>query len=579
MRLRSKVALVTALASILPVGLITVVGRDVVIKRSQLEFAELLEVAETEVKRQYSQLEKELEEKVKRLAQADDRFTGRILLELAQGSDVDATLRRTLREAPQVMRGRGLDVLTVVGPDGRVLANGHFPGRTGDRAKDLAAKGPGPVLLEERIMRDGRPITRLTLQATRQAQHQAVGSKVRVVGGVILDNQFLRRIALRGDTIAVLLRDDTLVVAGPAKKWKRHAGFPQRRIDLGRLGPKAGKGAKVSIVVSTSDTRLGQTLQDINTLAGILIAAGVLLSLLLAGLARRITRPLEALAKGAEAVAGGDLEYRIDVKSQDEVGNLVAAFNHMTHELKVSNERLVAAERVAAWREIARRIAHEIKNPLFPMQTSMETLRKVHQRKHPDFDEILEESTTTVLTEVGRLKRIVGEFSSFARMPQPQKDTLSIGDVIAEVMALYRADAAVALRVRGPESLPAVHADREQLKQVLVNLIKNSKEAGASEVVLALASSRGVVEIRLEDNGPGLTDDARASLFTPYFTTKAKKGGSGLGLSIVQQIISDHGGTIEAKNGETGGAEFIIRLPQWVDKGETSLDGAEHDSR
>jgi len=318
------------------------------------------------------------------------------------------------------------------------------------------------------------------------------------------------------------------------------------------------------------DTRLKRDLRLINLTAGALMMTGLLLALVLGVVAaRRFSRPLSELSDGAEAVAQGDLERQLPVRSRDEVGELVHAFNRMTADLKESKEKLMAAERVAAWREIARRIAHEIKNPLFPIQTSIETLRKVHSKGHPDFEEIFEESTTTILEEVTRLKNIATEFSRFARMPKPVLAPCDLGEVIRQVVTLYGAEGAAPLRCRLPEDLPRVAGDREQLVQVISNLVKNAKEAVAGLadpeiLVRAWAGDDGTVLVSVEDNGPGFTEEVQAKIFTPYFTTKGASGGSGLGLAIVHRIVMDHNGRIEAKNGpgtERPGAVFTVALP------------------
>jgi nitrogen fixation/metabolism regulation signal transduction histidine kinase len=344
-----------------------------------------------------------------------------------------------------------------------------------------------------------------------------------------------------------------------AKSWSPYRGFPSTTVLLGPAG--------VKVTLALSDEALRYRLMEINIAAGALVAFGLFLSLVL-GLVvgRRISRPLQEMAVGAEAVAQGDLEQRLPVRSRDELGELVTAFNEMTADLKHSKEQLVAAERVAAWREIARRIAHEIKNPLFPIQTSIETLRKVHEKKHPDFEEIFDESTSTILEEVQRLKTIATEFSQFARMPKPQLALCQLEEVLAAVRTLYQTEA-VPIETEIPPDLPAVTGDREQLIQVFSNLIKNAREAlgGVASPRIRLharALDEQWIEAGVTDNGPGFSEEVEAKIFTPYFTTKGAAGGSGLGLAIVHRIIMDHSGRIEARSDEGGGASFLVLLPR-----------------
>jgi two-component system, NtrC family, nitrogen regulation sensor histidine kinase NtrY len=276
------------------------------------------------------------------------------------------------------------------------------------------------------------------------------------------------------------------------------------------------------------------------------------------------TRPLSTLESAARRVGGGDLESTIDGVGSGEVGDALDAFNRMTRELKRTRAKLLRAERIAAWRDIARRIAHEIKNPLLPIQVSIETMRKTYAKRHPDFDEIFEESTLAILEEVERLKRIVQEFSRFARMPRPEPRPMQVGEVAEHVVALHR-DGAVPVRL-GVEPAPVVLADREQITQVLTNLVQNAVDAcaqgdaAAGEVRVRVGpSARGAgVDLIVEDDGPGIPEAERDRVFEPYYTTKV--GGTGLGLAIVHRIVLDHGGDIDVETSTTGGARFRVWL-------------------
>src|SRR5690606_34863717 len=189
-----------------------------------------------------------------------------------------------------------------------------------------------------------------------------------------------------------------------------------------------------------------------------------------------IVRPLKELESAATRVGSGELSTMITVRSRGDVGKVLHAFNGMTAKLQNAQARLIRAERIAAWRDIARRIAHEIKNPLMPIQTSIETMRKARARQHPDFDEIFEESTLTILEEVERLKRIVTEFSRFARLPRPRPSELAMDELVQHVVGLHAGgDVLVTMEVE--DELPLVRADREQLTQVLVNLVQNASDA------------------------------------------------------------------------------------------------------
>jgi two-component system nitrogen regulation sensor histidine kinase NtrY len=284
--------------------------------------------------------------------------------------------------------------------------------------------------------------------------------------------------------------------------------------------------------------------------------------------ARRTARDLDRLVEGSLAAARGDLDHRVPVRSSDEIGAVANAFNFMMEDLKTSKDRLVIAERIAAWQEIARRLAHEIKNPLTPIQMAMDTLRKTWKKQHPDFGEILEESTTTVLQEADRLKHIVAEFSDFARMPKPEFQRLDLNDAVERGLALYTGAAPVELLLT--PKLPELDADKNQLNQVLLNLVENARDAinqksdpSAGKIVVStrLGDAADRVMVVVEDNGPGVPPELKDKVFAPYFTTKHAKGGTGLGLAIVHRIVSDHGGRITITDNPGGGARFAIELP------------------
>jgi nitrogen fixation/metabolism regulation signal transduction histidine kinase len=297
------------------------------------------------------------------------------------------------------------------------------------------------------------------------------------------------------------------------------------------------------------------------------LGAGALVITVLFGLwvSARMTRDLDELVVGAQAASRGELDHQVPVRTRDEIGAVAEAFNTMMNDLLESKEKLVIAERVAAWQEIARRLAHEIKNPLTPIQMSVETLRKTHATQHPSFDEIFEESTQTVLEEAARLKRIVTEFSEFARLPKPEKRRMDLNEVVNGAVSLYQGSLTVE-RELAPH-LPLIEADRDQLSQLLLNLLENARDAlprddgGRIRVETRVVRPGRSVALVVEDSGPGIDQEARELIFTPYYTTKHATGGTGLGLAIVHRIVSDHGGRIVITDSPLGGARFIVELP------------------
>jgi two-component system nitrogen regulation sensor histidine kinase NtrY len=295
--------------------------------------------------------------------------------------------------------------------------------------------------------------------------------------------------------------------------------------------------------------------------AGILVA--VLASLWFAA---RVTRPVESLAEAARRVAGGDLYAKVEVESSDELGELAAAFNRMTEDLLQQKERTLQAERVAAWRELARRLAHELKNPLFPLQVTVENLIRAKEKAPQLFEEVFREGTTTLLAEVNNLKVIIGRFSEFSRMPQPQRKPTQLNEIVCSVLRVFHAQlqekSQITIRTELDPKLPEISADPDLLHRAISNLVLNAIDAlpQGGEIKIRTQSAGNEVELSVSDTGAGLTQEECARLFTPYYTTK--QHGTGLGLAIVQSVVSDHGGNISVESTKENGTTFRIELPR-----------------
>jgi len=260
-------------------------------------------------------------------------------------------------------------------------------------------------------------------------------------------------------------------------------------------------------------------------------------------------------------VAAGTFSLRVKItrlsdESDQDLG-VVLVFDNLTE--------LEKAQRMAAWREVARRIAHEVKNPLTPIQLSAQRLRKRYLDRLGEDREVFELCTKTIIAQVEELKKLVSEFSSFARMPAAQKSRGNFVEMAREVFVLYQEahkDRQFRLQVEGP--IPAFSFDSEQMKRVLVNLMNNAVAATAAghgiiELIISFAEERKAVILELRDNGPGISEQDKARLFEPYFSRK--KTGTGLGLAIVSTVVADHQGYIRVKDNEPTGARFIIELP------------------
>jgi len=295
--------------------------------------------------------------------------------------------------------------------------------------------------------------------------------------------------------------------------------------------------------------------------SGILVAVAASL-----WFAARVTRPVGSLAEAARRVAVGDLAAKVDIDSNDELGELASAFNRMTEDLVQQKERTLQAERVAAWRELGRRLAHELKNPLFPLQVTVENLVRAKEKSPQMFEEVFHEGTTTLLAEINNLKTIVGRFSEFAKMPQPQRKPTQVNEVVDSVLRVFQAQLQqknqVKLRTELETDLPEIYADPDLLHRVLSNLVLNAIDAmpQGGEITVRTRSVPAAVELSVSDTGSGLTPEECERLFTPYYTTK--QHGTGLGLAIVQSVVSDHGGKISVESAKDRGTTLRIELPR-----------------
>jgi two-component system, NtrC family, nitrogen regulation sensor histidine kinase NtrY len=295
---------------------------------------------------------------------------------------------------------------------------------------------------------------------------------------------------------------------------------------------------------------------------------GIVLAILLSSwAAARVTRPVEQLAKAARAVAAGDWDTRVEVPGGDELAELAESFNRMTTELLNQKERLVQTERVAAWRELARRLAHELKNPLFPLQLTVENLLRTREHGPDQFDEVFRESSRTLLDEISNLKAIIGRFSEFSKMPQPHLQSVRLNELVRGVAQLFQAQLAapqrptIALKMELDQNLAPIAADPELLHRALSNLVLNAMDAMSGGGTLTLRTKRtdGKVILEVSDTGSGLTREECERIFTPYYTSK--QHGTGLGLAIVQSVIADHEGRISVRSEPGRGTTFIIELP------------------
>lgn len=290
------------------------------------------------------------------------------------------------------------------------------------------------------------------------------------------------------------------------------------------------------------------------------------LALLFGGyLNRWLQSSAEELTEAATRVGRGDFDTTLRDRASGAFPATATAFNRMTRDLRDARAQLRQTERIAAWQEIAKSLAHELKNPLSPIRLSIETLRKAHARSHDDFDALFDESTKTILQEVERLREIIDEFSRFARLPSPRLRRTDLREALSQAASLHK-EGATSVTVRVPERPVEAFVDPDQLTQVLHNLLQNARDAageahptGGGLVTLGLERRAGSVYIHVEDNGAGISAESIESVFEPYYTRK--KDGTGLGLAITQRIVVEHGGRIDVDS-RPGRTVFTVVLPE-----------------
>jgi signal transduction histidine kinase len=278
-------------------------------------------------------------------------------------------------------------------------------------------------------------------------------------------------------------------------------------------------------------------------------------------LARGVTRRIAGLAAGTERAAGGDFDFTVPVRGNDEITELTHRFNRMLRAVRDAQRRIIDLEKISGWQDFARRLAHEIKNPLTPIRLSVQELRRRAGDEPTDTRRLIEDVSEVIEDETGRLTRLVNEFSQFARLPDIAPTPTELVGFIQEFMRAYNAfDGRVTLEL-SPEPIVA-RVDPDQLRQVLHNLVLNGLEASGEggRVHVTLRRTRHhTAEITVDDSGPGVAPSDAVKIFEPYFTTKPQ--GTGLGLAIAKKIILQHQGRIDVRPRPEGGARFLVDLP------------------
>jgi signal transduction histidine kinase len=556
-----------------------------------------------------SQFQREFQHRSAEVAGAVDRLatserTRGMAFEIVQSGDASPYLT----EAKTLAEDAQLDFLEIVGPDGNVVSSAQWPARFGYPEPAVTRAGEAAFLKREDLPDGSSPLGLFAVRPIRGAE-----PAVRLIGGKRLDQNFLGDLSVApGMQLGLYSERQSSADANnvPGAAQNSSASFEAMQL-VGTNGDVPGgadhykalieaavkTGQQMSgivyltarredslsataiplknetgrvlavLIVALSREGMVEAQQQIRAIAYGVASAGTLLAIVCSlWIAARVSRPIELLAHAAEEVASGNWDVRVPERGHDEVSVLARSFNHMTERLASQREQLVQSERVAAWRELARRLAHELKNPLFPLQLTVENLVRARALSTEEFDEVFRESTATLGMEIANLKAIIGRFSDFSKMPKPELERIDAKDVIERVRSLYEGAASreakidFEMKIAG-QPMPMM-ADPELLHRALSNLVLNAIDAmpNGGKLTVSARPQGANIEIRVADTGEGLTQEECERLFTPYYTTK--QHGTGLGLAIVQSVVADHGGTIAVESRTGSGATFIITLPR-----------------
>ncbi|HEX7288744.1 MAG TPA: ATP-binding protein [Candidatus Angelobacter sp.] len=522
----------------------------------------------------------------------------RAAIELSNGADV----ARFVNEAQSYAAAQRLDFLDLVAPDSTIISSAHWPARFGYKQRWFLDR-PGPLPQQAFLKHVETPTgSELALLCLRPVPTQ--GASYYLVGGRKLDAVLQALSPPQGLRVAVYSAPEQGQggLLGPAREGldlNRVMPLVQKTLDQrsevsmtidmgGKLLeedqqivhaiPLKGYGDRVSAVLLVGNS-LQQELtleKRIRNISLVIAAVGVIIGVIVSGvMTARLSRPIRELAEAATEVGQGNWNVRVESGAKDEIGRLASAFNQMTGELITQRERLVQSERVAAWRELARRLAHELKNPLFPLQITVENLVRARENTPEQFDEVFRESAATLLAEITNLKTIIGRFSDFSKMPAPQLQRVDLNEMVRSVVQLFqgqlkRDGTKIEPDLQLDAQLPPVSGDPTLLRRVMENLVLNAIDAmpNGGRLTLRTRTEGKAAIFEIGDTGKGLTREECDRLFTPYYTTK--QHGTGLGLAIVQSVVSDHHGRVSVSSKQGQGTTFSVELPLFSSSEDSS---------
>jgi two-component system, NtrC family, nitrogen regulation sensor histidine kinase NtrY len=581
---RTRLLIMISLAVSLTAGLVTWIA--VVRMRKAYESLDDQRTAASVVqfRREFERRGEEVVRKIEAIAKAES------IMRLAiDSSRPETDLSMYVDEAAGLASINNLDFLEIIDNDGSIISSAQWSARFGYKAEWIAQPvdwNAERFFLKSEELPEGVVLALVAVRAVNTNDRMLY-----IAGGSRLGKEFLSTLMLQAGLRVLLYPNLTsqfspqaIIADSAIAEPEKLSPLVEQVMATARESSQtiswldgaetfhaiplqgSGKNLLGMFLVGSSRRELSRIINNIRFIGIAAAAIGILFGVALSyWVSRQVTLPVKELAQGARKVARGDWNAQVKVPSKDELGELAGAFNTMTQQLIDQRDRLVQAERVAAWRELARRLAHELKNPLFPLQITIENLQRA-KGQGEEFEEIFRESTGALLTQLANLKAIVGRFSDFAKMPQPQIESVDLNALIQETVQLFYAQfhapgrPVIQADLKLDAHLGPIQADPEQMRRVLQNLLLNAIDAMPKGGTLTLHTRRESSSTLLEisDTGQGLTKEECSRLFTPYYTTK--QHGTGLGLAIVQSVISDHGAKISVESEPERGTTFRIRF-------------------
>jgi len=587
MKLRSKITILTAIAVCGSLGLLAwsvnrFVGRQ--FAQAQRQQADTLV---TQSQREFLRRGDEVSYALQEIAEAE--ATLRMAIDLSRPQS-DPSLYA--RDARAIATSRQLDFLEFVRDDGTLISSAQWPGRVGfknDWVTEQADWNQQKAFLAKVELPDAVDLGLLAVRIVGVGE-----KKLYIIGGRRLDSSFLQALAAPEGMQVFFYRNlyrafmpDALVdSAGPASQPERFASLIERMQRQPSAGeyeiagptpqvaekfmavPLTGRSNELlaAVLVGASQASLASTTRYIRNAALAIGAFGVLFVLIFSwSISRQVSGPLERVARAARELGAGRWNAKVDARDRGEAGRVVRAFNEMSAQVAARRERLVQAERVSAWRELARNFAVELKLPLFSLQVTMENLARAREQTPEQFDETFWESMKTATTEMDHLKGIVGRFSDLGKMREPRKQAVDVNDIVRAAVTSFEPQ--FQFRGRPPvkpellldEHAPKISADPDLLYKGFENVIGNAVSAMPMGGTLTIRTARqdGSVSVEISDTRGGMERGKTADSPAPYV---AKMDGAGLGLATIQTVVSDHDGRMTVETTTTG-TTFRMEFP------------------